>query len=52
MQKSQVRSPGREDPLEKGMTTHTSMLLHGASHEQRSLEATVHGVVIESDMTE
>ena len=26
MQKSQVRSLGREDPLEKGMATHSSIL--------------------------
>ena len=26
MQKTQVRSLGREDPLEKGMTTHFSIL--------------------------
>ena len=26
MQETQVPSPGREDPLEKGMATHTSIL--------------------------
>ena len=32
----QVRSLGWEDPLEKGMATHSS-ILPGASHGQRSL---------------
>ena len=27
MQETSVRSPGQEDPLEKGMATHSSMLL-------------------------
>ena len=27
MQESRVRSPGREDPLEKGMATHSSILV-------------------------
>ena len=26
MQKTQVQSPGREEPLEKGMATHSSIL--------------------------
>ena len=26
MQETRVRSPGRENPLEKGMTTHSSIL--------------------------
>ena len=26
MQETQLQSPGREDPLEKGMTTHSSIL--------------------------
>ena len=36
MQKTQVRSLGWEDPLEKGMATHSSVLA-GESHGQRSL---------------
>ena len=39
MQKKQetwIRSLGREDPLEKGMATHSSILA-GESHGQRSL---------------
>ena len=35
MQETQVASLGWEDPLEKGMTTHSS-LLAGESHGQRS----------------
>ena len=43
MQETWVRSPPWEDPLEKGMATHSSVLLwkefsHGKSYEQRSLE--------------
>ena len=38
-----VGSLGREDPLEAGMATHSSILA-GESHGQRSLQATVHGV--------
>ena len=37
MQKTQVRSLGQEDPLEKGMTT-TSVFLSGEFHGQKSLE--------------
>ena len=36
MQETQVRFLGQEDPLEKGMATHSSILL-GESHGQRSL---------------
>ena len=36
MQKTQVRSLGWEDPLEKGMATYSSVLA-GESHGQRSL---------------
>ena len=32
-----VRSLGREDPLEKKMATHSSILAWGKSHGQRSL---------------
>ena len=35
-QETQVRSLGREDPLEKGMVTHSSILAWKI-HEQRSL---------------
>ena len=36
MLETRVRSLGQEDPLEKGMATHSS-ILDGKSHEQRSL---------------
>ena len=36
MQETQVQSLGREDPLEKGMTTHSSILAWRI-HGQRSL---------------
>ena len=36
MQQTQVRSLGREDPLEKEMATHSSILA-GKSHGQKSL---------------
>ena len=36
VQETQVRSLGREDLLEKGMATHSS-ILDGESHGQRSL---------------
>ena len=42
-QETQIRSLGREDPLEESMTT-TSVLLPGESNEQRSLADTVHRV--------
>jgi len=35
-QETQVQSLGREDPLEKGKVTHSS-ILPGESHGQRSL---------------
>ena len=37
VQERQVRSLGREDPLEEGMATHSS-IFPGKSHGQRSLE--------------
>ena len=36
MQETWVRSLGQEDPLEKEMATHSS-ILHGKSYEERSL---------------
>ena len=36
VQETQVQSPGREDPLEEGMTTHF-IFLPGESHGQGSL---------------
>ena len=37
MQETQVQSLGWEDPLEKEMATHSSGLLPGEFHGQRSL---------------
>ena len=52
MQETWIWSLSQEDPLEKGMTTHPSILT-GKSHGQRSLEgATVHGVTKSQDTTE
>ena len=42
MQKTQVQFLGWEDPLEKGMATHSS-ILPWRTHEQRSLVAMAHG---------
>ena len=36
-QQTWVQSLGQEDPLEKGMSTHSSIFLLGESHGQRSL---------------
>ena len=44
MQKTRVRALGREDPLGKGMATHSPVFLPGEVHGQRSLRATVHKV--------
>ena len=47
-----VQFLGQEDPLEEGMATHSSILVHGRFPMDRGAWwATVH-VVIESDMTE
>ena len=43
MQETWVQSLGWEDPLKKGMATHSSVLA-GESHGQRGLRAVVHGV--------
>uniref|UniRef100_A0ABI0NQZ3 RAB5A, member RAS onco family n=1 Tax=Bos taurus TaxID=9913 RepID=A0ABI0NQZ3_BOVIN len=44
VQETQARSLGQEDPLEKGMTTHSSLLAWRESHGQRSLEGCSRGV--------
>ena len=51
MQKTQVQSPGQEDPLEKGMATHSS-ILPGKSHAQRILVGCSPWGLIELDVTE
>ena len=43
MQKTRDPTPGWEDPLEKGMAAHTS-ILPGEPHGQRRLVGSVHGV--------
>ena len=43
MQENWVQSLGWEDPLEKDMATHTTILA-GEFHGQRSLVGTVHGI--------
>ena len=42
-EETQVRSLGQEDPLEKGMATHSSILAWRI-HMDRTWQATVHGV--------
>ena len=51
MQEMQFRSLGREDPLEKGMTTHSSILAWKSSR-QRSLAGYSPWSCKESDRTE
>ena len=43
-QETQVRSPGREDSLEKGMATHSSILAWRIPRTEEPGWATVHGV--------
>ena len=51
MQETWVQSSGQEDPLEKEMATHSSILA-GEFHRQRSLEGYSSGSCKELDMTE
>jgi len=44
MQETQVRSLGQEDPLEKGMATHTSIVAWRIPWIEEPDGATVHGV--------
>ena len=44
MQETQVRSLGQEDPLKKGMTTHSSVLAWRIPMDRAAWQATVHGV--------
>ena len=45
MQETWVRSVGWEDPLEKGMATHSSILAWRIPIDRRAWRATVHGVI-------
>ena len=51
IQETQIRSQGQEDPLEKEMATHSSVL-PGKFHGQRSLVGYSPWACKESDMTE
>ena len=44
MQETWVRSLGREDPLEKGMATHSGIPTWKTPMDRRGWQATVHGV--------
>ena len=46
-QETQVQSLGREDPLEKEMTTHSSILAWETAWTKKPGRATVHGVTKE-----
>ena len=43
-QETQVQSLGREDPLEKEMATHSSIIAWRVPMNRRALGAIVHGV--------
>ena len=44
MQETQVQSLGREDPLEEGMATHSSILAWRIPMDRRAWRAAVHRV--------
>ena len=43
-QESQVQSLGREDPLEEGMTTHSSILAWRTPRDRGAWWVTAHGI--------
>ena len=51
MQGTQFQSLGQEDPLEKEMETHSSILAWEIPRTEGACQATVHGVSKESDTT-
>jgi len=51
MRETWVQSLGREDPQEKEMATHSSILAWKNPVDKGAWQATVHGVVEESDTT-
>ena len=51
MQETWVQSLGQEDPLEKGMATHSSILAWSIPMDRGAWWATVHGVIrVEHDL--
>ena len=50
MQETRVQSLGWEDPLEKEITTHSSILAWRIPMDRGAWRATVHGVAKESDL--
>ena len=51
-QDTRVQSLGWDNPLEKGMATHASILAWENLMDRGAWQATVHGITKESDMTE
>ena len=51
VQEIQIRSLGRDDPLEKEMATHSSILTWKSPMDRAAWQATVHGVAKELDRT-
>ena len=51
MQETQIRSLGQEDPLEKGMTPHSSTLAWEIPQTEEPGRLKSHGVAKEFDMT-
>ena len=52
LQELQVRPLGREDPLEEGMATHSSIPAWRIPMDRGARQATVHGAAEELDTTE
>ena len=52
MQETWVRSLGQEDPLEKEMATHSSVLAWENPMDRGTWKAAVHGITKESDLTQ
>jgi len=50
IQETRVQSLGKEDPLESGMATHSSILARGIPMDREAWQATVHEVA-ESNTT-
>ena len=51
-EETRVQSLGQEDPLEEEMATHCSILTWRIPMDRGAWQATVRGVIKESDMTE